>query len=626
MSRLSDDDRHLFNEGRHTRLYHALGAHVDEQDGRPGVNFAVWAPDASGVSVFGQFNEWGKGDHQLWPVGSTGIWEGFVEGVGHGDAYKYEVVPRAGGPAKDKADPFATYAETPPSTASRVWALDYDWADDDWMETRGGRSAHDAPVAIYELHVGSWRRGDDGWPLTYRQLAEVLPDYLVELGFTHVELMPVMEHPYLPSWGYQTTGYFAPTSRFGTPQDLMALIDALHQARIGVILDWVPSHFPMDDHGLARFDGTALYEHADPRQGFHPDWQSAIFNYGRAEVRSFLLSSAMFWLDRYHVDGIRVDAVASMLYLDYSRDEGEWIPNVLGGNENLEAVSFLQELNSALYGAYPGIQTYAEESTAWPGVTRPVDAGGLGFGYKWDMGWMHDTLRYLSREPVHRKHHHNELTFRSLYSGNENFTLALSHDEVVHGKGSLLNKMPGDEWQRFANLRLLLTYQYTAQGKKLLFMGGEFGQWSEWDHDSSLDWHLLDHGPHQGIYDLTAELGRLHLETPALHRGDHHPDGFRWVDADNADESIYAYARFDPETGDSAVVVLNFTPVVRPGYQVRTPVDGRWTEVLNSDDERFGGSGVANQAPLDAITEPDGSGLVTITVPPLAGLILLPGS
>jgi 1,4-alpha-glucan branching enzyme len=486
---LTDQDLHLFNEGSHLRLYEKLGSHPFTWEGEEGTYFAVWAPNAERVSVVGDFNAWDRDRHPLQPRAGSGIWEGFVPGARQGAHYKYHVVSRDGGFTVDKADPFAFHAERPPQTASTVWSLDYEWMDKEWMESRRERMQLGAPLTVYEVHLGSWRRGGEhgGEFLGYRELAPLLADYVSSMGFTHVELLPIMEHPFYGSWGYQTTGYFAPTSRYGTPQDLMYLVDHLHQHGIGVILDWVPSHFPTDEHGPGFFDGTHLYEHGDPRQGIHPDWDSFIFNYGRHEVRSFLLSSAMYWLDRYHADGLRVDAVASMLYLDYSRKEGEWVPNVHGGRENLEAIDFLRRLNAEVYQHYPDVQTFAEESTAWPMVSRPAYLGGLGFGLKWDMGWMHDTLRYMMHDPVHRKHHHNELTFRMVYAFNENFILPLSHDEVVHGKGSLLSKMPGDEWQKFANLRLMLGYMYTQPGKKLLFMGGELGQWREWTHEGSLD-------------------------------------------------------------------------------------------------------------------------------------------
>ena len=619
---LSQDDLHLFNEGSHLRLYEHLGAHQMEG----GTAFAVWAPNARTVNVVGDWNGWNKHQDALQLRGSSGIWEGFVRGVGKGTKYKFHI-EGPDGYRVDKADPLALHAETPPHTASVVWDLDYRWADADWMETRESRSALPAPISIYEMHVGSWRRvpAEDDRPLGYRELAAPLCAYLSSLGFTHVELMPVMEHPFYGSWGYQTTGYFAPTSRFGTPQDLMYLIDQLHQSGIGVILDWVPSHFPSDEFGLARFDGTALYEHSDPRQGFHPDWKSFIFNYGRHEVRSFLLSSAMFWLDRYHADGLRVDAVASMLYLDYSRKAGEWIPNLHGGRENLEAIAFLQRLNTEVFGRHPGAQTYAEESTSWPGVSRPTWLGGLGFGFKWDMGWMHDTLHYMQRDPVHRRFHHNALTFRGLYAFHENFVLPLSHDEVVHGKGSLLDKMSGDEWQKRANLRLLFCNQWSLPGKKLLFMGGEFGQWKEWNHDSSLDWHLAQDESHAGLQRLVRDLNRLMRAEPALHELDTQAEGFEWVDANDSNQSVASYLRRG-RSGDPVLVVVNYTPRVREGYRVGVPRGGRWRELLNSDAQLYGGSGVGNQGGVDAQDAPihGRPHSLRLTLPPLGALFLKP--
>ena len=503
---LGEQDLFLFNEGTHLRLHEKLGAHPFVVDGAEGTYFAVWAPNAEQVSVIGEFNDWNKASHLLQPKGQSGLWERFFPGVGKGTSYKYHIVSRYDDYRVDKADPFAFHAEAPPKTGSIVWDLTYEWSDHEWMAARRQRNALDAPMAIYEMHLGSWRRvpEENNRSLTYHELAPQLAEYIQRLGFTHVEFLPVMEHPFYGSWGYEVTGYFAPTSRYGTPQDFMYLIDYLHQHGIGVILDWVPAHFPRDEHGLGYFDGTHLFEHQDPQQGLHPDWDSFIFNYGRNEVRSFLLSNALFWLDKYHIDGLRIDAVASMLYLDYSRKEGEWIPNEYGGRENLRAIEFLRRLNEEVYTHYPDTQTIAEESTSWPMVSRPLYVGGLGFGLKWDMGWMHDTLSYMSRDPIHRRHHHTELTFRQMYAFVENFVLPLSHDEVVHGKGSLLGKMPGDDWQKFANLRLLLGYMYAQPGKKLLFMGGEFGQWREWNHDASLDWHLLEQASHVGC----ATLGR----------------------------------------------------------------------------------------------------------------------
>jgi 1,4-alpha-glucan branching enzyme len=542
---LTDQDLFLFNEGTHLRLWEKLGAHPTVERRRDGTRFAVWAPNAESVAVMGDWNGWSKDANPLSQLGASGIWHGFVPKVGRGAVYKYHLRSRHAGYRVDKADPFALHAEVPPRTGSVVWTLDHGWGDDDWMKTRAERGRLSAPISIYELHVGSWRRvpGEGNRSLSYRELADALPEYVAEQGFTHVELLPLMEHPFYGSWGYQTTGYFAASSRYGTPEDLMYLIDALHQRGIGVILDWVPSHFPTDEHGLGYFDGTHLYEHGDPRQGFHPDWGSLIFNYGRHEVRSFLLSSASFWLDVFHADGLRVDAVASMLYLDYSRKEGEWIPNELGGRENLAASAFLRQMNEAIYRSYPGVQTIAEESTAWPLVSRPTYAGGLGFGFKWDMGWMHDTLQYMQRDPIHRRYHHGELTFRMVYAFNENFVLPLSHDEVVHGKGSLLGKMPGDEWQKLANLRLLYGTMWMQPGKKMLFMGGEIGQGSEWNHDGSLDWHLLDLDRHRGLQRWVRDLNTLYRAEPALHELDCEPAGFSWIDCNDGEHSTLSWMR-----------------------------------------------------------------------------------
>jgi 1,4-alpha-glucan branching enzyme len=634
---LGPDDLWLFNEGAHTRLHDHLGAHPGTRDGVEGCWFGVWAPNAREVSVVGDANGWRPGADPLTSTGESGIWAGFVAGMGKGDRYKYHIDSRANGYSVDKADPVAFMAEMPPRTASVVWPLEgYEWGDAEWMTQRAERNALDAPMSIYELHLGSWRHAPEELrSLNYRELAPVLADYVVEQGFTHVEFLPLMEHPFYGSWGYQTTGYFAPTSRFGTPQDLMYLIDTLHQAGIGVILDWVPSHFPTDEHGLGFFDGTHLYEHADPRKGHHPDWNSAIFNYDRFEVRSFLLSSAHFWLDRYHVDGLRVDAVASMLYLDYSRKEGEWIPNEHGGNENIGALRFLKKLNETVYEAFPDVQTIAEESTAWPMVSRPTDMGGLGFGMKWDMGWMHDTLRYMEREPVHRRYHQGELTFRTVYAFTENFCLPLSHDEVVHGKGSLLGKMPGDHWQRLANLRALYGYQYGQPGKKLLFMGAELAQETEWDHDGSLPWWLLDRPGHAGMQAWVRHLNHLHLTEPALHERDFAVDGFQWVDAADAGASVFSWLR-QPARDDAGraigadarevLVVCNLTPVPRTGYHVGVPRGGRWSELGNSDAAEFGGSGVGNLGAVEAVHEASHGHpwSLPLTLPPLGVLFLAP--
>jgi len=619
MELLGDLDVHLFNEGTQTHLYDHLGAQMLPNGG---AHFAVWAPSARAVSVIGEFNAWEASTHAMFPTAS-GIWKVFISGARLGDTYKYAITT-ASGERIEKADPVAFLAEVPPKTASVVWNLDYEWGDDEWMGTRNGRQSHDAAMAIYELHSGSWRKGDDGNSLSYRELAEPLTTYLNEMGYTHVEFMPLSEHPYYPSWGYQVTGYFAPTSRFGTPQDLMYLIDRLHQAGIGVIIDWVPSHFATDAHGLSRFDGTALYEHEDRRKGFHPDWGSFIFNYGRNEVRSFLVSSANFWLDRYHVDGLRVDGVASMLYLDYSRDEGEWEPNIYGGNENLEAIELLKQVNTVAYGEHPGIATIAEESTAFAGVSKPVDMGGLGFGFKWDMGWMHDTLRYFEHEPVHRSFHQNDLTFRMLYAYDENFVLALSHDEVVHGKGSLINKMPGDEWQQFANLRALYGYQYALPGKKCLFMGGEFAQRSEWSVDRQLEWFVLEHGNHAGMQRWVRELNTLYRREESLFVEDHDPAGFEWIDASDAGSSILSFLR---KGGTRPIlVVLNLTPITRPGYRIGVPVGGRWETLLNSDDTRFWGSGAGTSGTVEAAEAPvHGRGRsVSLDLPPLGVLFMAP--
>jgi 1,4-alpha-glucan branching enzyme len=622
---LTDHDIYLFNEGSFLRMYDRLGAHLDAVDGVAGVYFAVWAPNAGRVSVIGDFNGWERQAHPLSPRASSGVWEGFVPGVGTGAIYKYWIESRNGKHSVDKADPLATHTETPPKTGSVVWDLAYKWADNRWMKDRARRNALSAPVSAYEMHIGSWRRvpEEGNRSLTYRELAEELPPYVKEMGFSHVEFLPVMEHPFYGSWGYQTTGYFAPTSRYGTPQDFMHLVDRLHQAGIGVILDWVPSHFPNDEHGLAYFDGTHLYEHADPRKGFHPDWKSAVFNYGRNEVRSFLLSSALFWLDRYHIDGLRVDAVASMLYLDYSRKRGEWIPNEYGGNENLEAVGFLRRLNEEVYREYPDVQTIAEESTAWPMVSRPVYLGGLGFGMKWDMGWMHDTLEYISREPVHRRYHHNDLTFRMVYAFTENYVLSLSHDEVVYGKRSLLSKMPGDDWQKAANLRLLYTYMFTQPGKKLLFMGGEFGQWAEWDHESSLDWQAVDSDFHNRLRKLVQDVNAVYSREAALHEYDCRHEGFEWIDPNDSENSVLTYLRKGSDPSEAIVVACNFTPVARENYRIGVPFKGLWREILNSDAEVYGGSGGGNFGGVTTTPVPIHGRPYSINValPPLAAIL-----
>jgi 1,4-alpha-glucan branching enzyme len=625
---LTRDDLYLFNEGRHNRLYQKLGAHSRSVAGVDGTNFGVWAPNAQRVSVIGDFNDWQPDSTELHAIGQSGIWEAFVPGISSGARYKYHVESRYNGFSVDKADPFGFMHEVPPATASIVWDLDYDWGDAEWQRTRGEHNAMDRAVAVYELHVGSWRR-KDGVPLSYREMALPLAEYMRHMGFTHVEMLPVMEHPFYGSWGYQTTGYFAPTSRFGTPQDFMYLIDVLHQHGIGVILDWVPSHFPGDEHGLHYFDGTHLFEHADPRQGFHPDWKSYIFNYDRNEVRSFLLSSGLFWLDYYHADGLRVDAVASMLYLDYSREAGEWIPNEFGGRENLGAINFLRQLNADVYEAFPDSHTIAEESTAWPMVSRPTYIGGLGFGMKWDMGWMHDTLDYMSRDPIHRSYHHGKLTFRGIYAFTENFVLPLSHDEVVHGKGSLIGKMPGDDWQRFANLRLLYGYMYTQPGKKLLFMGAELAQWREWSHDRELDWGLLDQPLHAGVQHWLRDLNHFYRDHPAANQLDFDSAGFQWLDADDAWNSVLSYVRRAGNAGagevpEELLIVCNFTPLPRENYRVGVPHVGFWREVLNSDSQTYGGSGTGNlggvpSAPVPFHGRPHS---LNLTLPPLGMLVL----
>ncbi len=618
---LTEDDLYLFNEGRHFDLYNKLGAHVLQEGGKENTYFAVWAPDAEEVSLVGEFNSWRPSKNSLAPRGNSGIWEGVIPDVGHGTTYKYCIKSHHRGYRVNKADPMARCTEVPPGTASVVWNGSYEWQDRAWMDQRDSKQSLSAPMSIYELHFGSWRRDSaTNRSLGYRQAAEPLVKYLQETGFTHVEFLPLMEHPFYGSWGYQTAAYFAPTRRYGDPEDLMYLIDQLHQAGIGVILDWVPSHFPSDEHGLAYFDGTHLYEHADPKRGLHKDWDTLIFNYGRNEVRSFLISSAMCWLDRFHADGLRVDAVASMLYLDYSRGPGEWVPNKFGGREDLEAVEFIRQLNEAVYSRFPGVQTMAEESTAWPAVSRPTYVGGLGFGLKWDMGWMHDSLKYFSNDPVFRKYHHNQLTFRALYAGSENFVLPLSHDEVVHGKGSLIGKMPGDDWQKFANLRLLLGYMYSVPGKKLLFMGGELGQWREWDHDGVVDWPLLDFPTHEGIRRWVSDLNRVYRTEPALHHGDCTPDGFEWIDADDSQQSVLTFLRRGSTPNEVIVVIANFTPVPRKDYRVGVPHSGLWREILNGDAECYGGSGQGNLGGLEAIPIAwHGRPLsLNVNVPPLA--------
>ncbi|MEW5709263.1 MAG: 1,4-alpha-glucan branching protein GlgB [Pseudomonadota bacterium] len=624
-STLTEHDVYLFKEGNHARLYEKMGCHLTSEGGVEGARFAVWAPNARHVAVIGDFNGWDPAAHPLQARDDgSGIWEGFVPRVHPGQAYKYRIHSRFHDYQADKGDPFAFYWEMPPQTASRAWRLDYEWHDQEWMASRRARNALDAPISIYEVHLGSWRRvSEDGYrSLNYREIAQPLAEYARSMGFTHVELLPVTEHPFFGSWGYQVTGYFAPTARYGTPQDFMYLVDTLHQHGIGVILDWVPSHFPSDGHGLCYFDGTYLYEHADPKQGFHPEWNSYIFNYGRHEVRAFLLSSALFWLDKYHIDGLRVDAVASMLYLDYGRKEGEWIPNVYGGKENLEAIAFLRKLNELVYQAYPDVQTIAEESTSWPMVSRPTYLGGLGFGMKWNMGWMHDTLDYMRQDPIYRKYHHDRLTFSIWYAFYENFVLPLSHDEVVHGKGSLIGKMPGDAWQQFANLRLLYGYMWAHPGKKLLFMGGEFGQRREWQHDESLEWHVLQYPEHGGVRQWVADLNRFYAKEPALYELDFHNEGFEWVDCHDAQASVLSFLRFSRDRKRTVLVVCNFTPVLRQNYIVGVPHRGFWREALNSDAPFYGGGGAGNLGGVEAAPVPAHGRFhsVTLTLPPLAAL------
>lgn len=624
-SLFTDFDISLFKAGKHFRLYEKLGSHVLEKDGVEGTLFAVWAPNADSVSVVGNFNGWNPHAHVLfrrWD--ESGIWEGFIPGVKSGEVYKYSLA-LLNGSRFEKGDPFALQWEHPPKTASIVTTTWYEWEDQQWMENRHKKNALNRPISVYEMHLGSWMRNPEEPErvLTYREIGDRLVPYLKETGFTHVEFMPLMEHPYYPSWGYQVTGYFAASSLYGHPQELMHLIERLHQNDIGVYLDWVPSHFPGDAHGLYQFDGTHLYEHADPKQGFHPDWNSYIFNYDRNEVRAFLISNALFWLDRYHVDGLRVDAVASMLYLDYSRKEGEWVPNEFGGNENIAAVHFLKELNTTVYKEYPSVQMIAEESTAWPGVSKPVEQGGLGFGMKWMMGWMNDTLRYFSEDPLYRRYHHGVLTFSTVYAFTENFMLPLSHDEVVHGKSSLLYKLPGDEWQKFANLRALYLYMYTHPGTKLLFMGGEFGQTQEWNVNQSLDWHLLDYAPHKGLFSFVKALNSLYRNQPALYEKSFSFDGFEWIESMDAGNSVLVYQRKGLHASDNVLVVLNLTPLVHHPYRIGLPVAGRWEVLLNSDEVEFFGSGV-KQASLDTqnirwMGQPFSA---EIYLPPLGGLVL----
>lgn len=622
--RLTDQDVYLFHEGRHFQLQEKLGSHPEPGGG---TRFAVWAPTADYVSVIGDFNGWDGARNPLEPRAGSGIWEGLVPGIGPGDRYKYRITGNQGGSVPDKADPYARLSETPPYTASIVVGNDtYEWGDGGWMEARARHNGPAAPWSIYELHAGSFAREarEGNRSLGYRELAHRLGDHVERLGFTHVELLPIMEHPFYGSWGYQVTGYFAPTSRYGSPDDLRYLVDHLHQRGIGVIFDWVPSHFPGDDHGLRHFDGSPIYEYPDPRMGFHPEWTSWVFDYGRPEVRSFLISSALFWVREFHADGLRVDGVASMLYLDYAREPGEWTPNEFGGREHLQAVNFLRQLNTELYRVHPDVQTIAEESTAWPGVSRPVYMGGLGFGMKWDMGWMHDTLAYFQHDPVHRRWHHGQLTFRGIYAFTENFVLPLSHDEVVYGKGSLYGKMPGDRWQKLANLRLLFGYMFGTPGKKLLFMGGELGQEGEWAHEGSVQWQLEQDPGHAGVERWVADLAHFYRSEPALHVHDFDPEGFEWVDANDSEQSVFTFLRRD---GDRVVLIAcNATPMPRQDYRVGVPRGGRWVEVLNSDAQIYGGSGVGNLGGMEA-EETAHHGRphsLSLTLPPLGAVLLRP--
>ncbi|PWB23657.1 1,4-alpha-glucan branching protein GlgB [Flavobacterium sp. HTF] len=622
-SLFTDFDINLFKAGKHYKLYEKLGAHLIEVDGIKGVYFSVWAPTAGSVSVVGDFNYWTQGEHELqvrWD--SSGIWEGFIPNIEKGALYKYKIQSNDG-IVTEKADPFARYCEKPPHTASVVWDLDYNWKDENWMQTRKQNNDLDKPYSVYEVHLGSWKRADHNRFLTYLELADDLVNYVKETGFTHVEFMPVMEYPYDPSWGYQLTGYFAPTSRFGKPQDFMVLVDKFHQAGIGVILDWVPSHFPDDAHGLGFFDGSNLYEHPDRRKGYHPDWKSLVFNYGRNEVRAFLISNAVFWLQNYHVDGLRVDAVASMLYLDYSRKEGEWEPNIFGGRENLDVISFLKEFNEVIYANFDGVQTIAEESTSFPMVSRPTFSGGLGFGMKWMMGWMHDTLQYFQKETVYRKYHQNELTFSMTYSFTENFMLPFSHDEVVYGKKSIASKMPGDEWQKFANLRLLYGYMFTHPGAKLLFMGSEFGQSDEWNFEKSLDWHLLQYDYHSGIKKVITDLNQLYKSQPALYEKQFSSEGFEWINYSDHQNAVLTYIRKGNNAKENLIIVCNFTQVVREDYRIGIPQKGNLVPVFNSDDKKYGGSGVGNSETLKTeLSAYDGRDFsVQLILPPLSVIV-----
>jgi len=629
-SAISEFDLYLLAEGTHYRAYEKLGAHLTGKDGKRGVQFAVWAPNAKRVSIIGDFNNWNP-NAAIMSSSTAGIWEGFVPDIGQGASYKYHIESRYRDYKVDKADPYGFASEIRPETASRVWNLDnYSWHDESWMKNRTKTNSLGSPLSFYEVHLGSWKRAlEEGnrW-LTYRELAPLLADYVHDAGFTHIELLPVMEHPFDGSWGYETLGYFAPTSRFGTPDDFMYLVDYLHQRGIGVVLDWVPAHFPKDEAGLGYFDGSHLYEHEDPRQGEHPDWNTFVFNYGRNEVQNFLISNALFWMDKYHVDGLRVDAVASMLYLDYGRREGQWIPNRFGGKENLDAVHFLRTLNEHVYGAYPDTMMIAEESTSWPQVSRPIYLGGLGFGLKWNMGWMHDVLSYMSQDPVYRNYHHNEITFSLVYAFAENFVLPFSHDEVVYGKGSMIRKMPGDDWQKFANLRLLYGFMFGHPGKKLLFMGDEFGQWSEWNHDASLEWNLLEHPSHAGLKRWVRDLNTLYRGEPLLHTMDFNSAGFEWVDCKDFQRSIISFLRRGQNPSDQLLFVCNFTPVVRQNYRVGVPLEGHWKEILNSDAPLYGGSGQGNFGGLSTVPLPiHGRPFsLNMTLPPLGIVVFRPES
>lgn len=623
-SLLSDFDIGLFKSGRHFRLYEKLGSHVVENQGVTGTYFGVWAPNAEYVSVIGGFNGWNSQSHKLFPRwDGSGIWEGWIANVGNGEVYKYFIQSNIGGQQLEKGDPFALRWEESPKTASMVWDTWYEWQDNGWMTSRRNKNSLNSPISVYELHIGSWKRdpSDNERRLSYREIADTLVPYVKDLGFTHVEFMPIMQHPYEPSWGYQITGYFAASSRFGTPQDLMYLIEQLHKNDIGVILDWVPSHYPNDAHGLYRFDGSALYEHEDPKLGYHPDWKSYIFNYGRYEVRSFLVSNALFWLDRFHADGLRVDAVASMLYRDYSRNAGEWIPNVYGGRENLEVISLFKEINEEIYRSFPDTQTIAEESTAFPGVSRPTYLGGLGFGMKWMMGWMNDTLKYFEKDPMYRRWHQNDLTFSTVYAFSENFMLPLSHDEVVYGKGSLIEKMPGDQWQKFANLRLLFAYMFTHPGTKLLFMGGEFGQTAEWNFKQSLDWHLLQYDNHKGISNVIRALNKIYTSEPALFDKQFSGEGFDWLDTTDSENCVLYYRRKGLD--DEVLILLNLTPVPRQNYRVGVPKDKQYSEILNTDHADFWGSGISNaDIKTEKIAAHGFEQSIAITLPPLGAVIL----